>query len=95
VPVFVRAGSIIASQDPQQYVGQRPVSKVMLDVFPDDRLSEFSYYDDDGVSYRYENGEYLEQKISAQRTGRIPTCTFRLQQDSSGQPLRNTSCGSM
>jgi alpha-glucosidase len=38
-------------------------------MFPDDRLSEFSYYDDNGVSYRYENGEYLEQKISAQRTG--------------------------
>jgi alpha-glucosidase len=69
VPVFVRAGSILASQDLQQYVGQRPVSEVMLDVFPGDRLSEFAYYDDDGVSYRYETGEYFEQKISAQRSG--------------------------
>lgn len=69
VPVFVRDGFILASQDPQQFVGQQPVSKVMLDMFPSNRLSEFTYYDDDGVSYRYETGEYFEQKISAQQSG--------------------------
>jgi alpha-glucosidase len=68
VPVFVRDGSIIASQDPQQYVGERPVQEVVLDVFPNHRTSEFTYYDDDGVSYRYEKDQYFEQTISAEQT---------------------------
>ncbi|RRA47502.1 TIM-barrel domain-containing protein [Acidipila sp. EB88] len=66
-PVFVRDGSIIASQEPQQYAGERPVDEVTLDVFPAARNAEFTYYDDDGVSYRYEAGGYFEQGISVQQ----------------------------
>ncbi len=69
VPVFVRDGSIVATQEPQQYVGERPVSEVALDVFPSQRPAEFNYYDDDSVSYRYEKAEYFEQKISARQSG--------------------------
>lgn len=70
VPVFVRDGSIIASQDPQQYVGEHPVQEVTLDIFPAQRATNFIFYDDDGLSYRYEKGQYFEQMISAEQASR-------------------------
>jgi alpha-glucosidase len=65
IPLFVRSGSILASQDVEQYVGQRPVTTVYLDVFPAKDLASFDYYDDDGETYDYEKGVYYEQHISA------------------------------
>ncbi|MGC1781458.1 MAG: TIM-barrel domain-containing protein [Acidobacteriaceae bacterium] len=65
IPLFVRSGSIIASQPPQDYVGQHPVAEITLDVFPAAHQSQFVYYDDDGETYAYEHGVYYRQVISA------------------------------
>jgi alpha-glucosidase len=65
IPLFVHAGSIIASQPPQDYVDQSPISKITLDVFPDSRQTTFVYYDDDGTTYSYEHGAFYRQSISA------------------------------
>jgi len=65
IPLFVREGSIIATQDVEQYVDERPITTVYLDVFPSRSQAAFDYYDDDGVTYDYEKGAYYEQDISA------------------------------
>jgi alpha-glucosidase len=68
IPVFVRAGSIIASQPPQDFVGQAPAREVALDVFPSGQTAAFTYYDDDGATYSYEKDTFYRQVITAERT---------------------------
>jgi alpha-glucosidase len=65
IPLYVREGSIIASQPAQDYVDQHPVSEITLDVFPANHSSQFVYYDDDGDTYAYEKGTYYRQSVSA------------------------------
>jgi len=65
IPVFIRKGSILASQPLQDYVDQHHVSEITLDVFPSQKPCMFVYYDDDGNTYEYEKGVYLRQVITA------------------------------
>jgi alpha-glucosidase len=69
IPLFVRGGSILATQPLEQFVGQYPVKEITLDVFPSDSEADFTAYDDDGQTYDYEKGAYLRQQIAAQRSG--------------------------
>jgi alpha-glucosidase len=70
IPLFVRAGSILATQPVEEYVGQHPVAEIALDIFPADSAAAFTVYDDDGQSYDYEKGIYLRQRVAAQRDGK-------------------------
>ena len=65
IPLFVRQGSIIASQPVQDYIGQKPAAEVTLDIFAGPRQAAFIYYDDDGNTYAYEKGAYYRQPITA------------------------------
>jgi alpha-glucosidase (family GH31 glycosyl hydrolase) len=69
IPLFVRSGAIIPTQDVQQYVGERQVTHVTVDVFPARARSTFTYYDDDGTTYDYEDGVYFKQSWSAVDAG--------------------------
>jgi len=71
VPLFARSGSIIPTQDVQQYTSQFPVAHVYLDVFPSAAPASFVYYDDDGTTYDYEKGVYYSQRLSARRNGDV------------------------
>jgi alpha-glucosidase len=65
IPLFVRAGSIVATQAVQQWVGQSKVTNVRLDVFPSPaRKAVFMYYDDDGATYAYERGLFFKQTVT-------------------------------
>ena len=68
IPMFVKEGAIIPTQDVQDYVGQETVDHVTVDIFPSSRETSFRYYDDDGETYDYEDGVYFAQEISAQGT---------------------------
>lgn len=69
IPLFVREGAIIPMQAPMNYVGERPLREVEVEVFPAASRHSFDYYDDDGVSYGYERGAYFLQTLAAQRQG--------------------------
>ena len=69
IPLFVRDGSIIPTQDVQQYTSQRLIANVYLDVFPSSAPTSFIYYDDDGITYGYEKGAYYRQELMARREG--------------------------
>ena len=64
IPVFVRAGSIMATQPTEEYVSQHEVKEIALDVFPSNEPAGFVYYDDDGLTYAYERGMYIRQPIT-------------------------------
>ena len=57
MPLFVRAGSIVPVGPDIQYTGQSPGAPITLFVFTGADGS-FDYYEDDGVSYGYERGEF-------------------------------------
>lgn len=77
IPVFVKKGAIIPTQDPADYAEQKTVSTVGVDVFPDTSETSFTYYDDDGSTYDYENGEYVKQELLTQDTGSSVTFTAK------------------
>jgi len=72
IPIYVRDGSIIATQSSEQ--GKELDRKVplALDVFPStQRTAVFTIYDDDGHTYAYEHGKYFRQQISATQHGSV------------------------
>ncbi len=82
VPLFVRSGSILATQPVEQYVGQQAIRQITLDIFPDASAAHFLIYDDDGTTYAYERGQYLRQPMSAVRRGATTIVTL---DDATGQ----------
>jgi alpha-glucosidase (family GH31 glycosyl hydrolase) len=59
LPVFVRAGAIIPMMPDMNFVGEKPVNPLIVDVYPEG-TSSFTLYEDDGVTFNYEKGDYCE-----------------------------------
>ena len=57
MPLFVRAGSIVPTGPVKQYVGEFSIEPVRLTVYPGED-GRFQLYDDDGLSFAYEKGEF-------------------------------------
>jgi alpha-glucosidase (family GH31 glycosyl hydrolase) len=60
--LFVRAGAIIPHWPDMQYVGQKPVDTLDLHVYPHGD-SSFTLYEDDGISYAYQEGAVTTTEI--------------------------------
>ena len=57
IPIFVPSGSIIVSGPEIEYVDQVPAKDLTIDVYSGNG-GRFTIYEDDGVSFGYEKGEY-------------------------------------
>ena len=71
LPVFARAGSILPIQPLVQSTDEKPVGPLTLRVYPPRRAGDTcggSLYLDDGISYGYQNGQYLRQKFTCELT---------------------------
>jgi alpha-glucosidase len=68
IPLFVREGAIIPTQPAMDYVGQKPLTQVAVEMFPSTNRTSFNYYDDNGSTYDYEKGAFFRQSLSLQRT---------------------------
>lgn len=68
VPLFIKQGAIIPSQDYENYVGEKKMTNIYVDVFPDVQKTSFDYYDDDGNTTSYKSGNYFKQKLTVQRS---------------------------
>jgi alpha-glucosidase len=64
LPVFVKAGSIIPMQSVVESTSQLPTDTLTLHIYNGDKGSSFVYYEDDGESYKYQNGDFYKRKIS-------------------------------
>jgi alpha-glucosidase len=62
LPIFVKAGATIHTQDLLQFSDQNPSNPVALTVYPA-ALSSSSSYEDDGTSFAYENGVYSRREF--------------------------------
>ena len=69
IPLYVREGSILVCADGMQSTAERP-SELKIRIFPG-ADADFTLYDDDGVSFGYEKGEFCTVALhwdDAQRT---------------------------
>jgi alpha-D-xyloside xylohydrolase len=62
IPLFVKAGSIIAAGPEMQYTSQKPADPITLYVFPG-KNGSFTLYEDEGINYNYENGKFSTIRI--------------------------------
>lgn len=63
IPLYVKAGSILPMTCFMQYVDEIPDAPIEVLVYPG-KDSEFELYEDEGNSYRYEEGEYSITRLT-------------------------------
>ena len=63
IPLFVKAGSILPMTQFMNYVDEIPDAPIELRIYAGKDV-EFELYEDEGNSYRYENGEYAITKLT-------------------------------
>jgi alpha-glucosidase (family GH31 glycosyl hydrolase) len=66
--LYINSGAIIPMGPVMQYRGEKPLDEITLYVFPDRKETSFDLYEDDGVSFDYEKGNYSTTRISAKKT---------------------------
>jgi alpha-glucosidase len=62
IALFVRAGAIIPMQKILQYVDQSPIDLLTFSIYPSEASSSI-YYEDDGISFDFQKGEYRLVKM--------------------------------
>lgn len=85
LPLFVRAGAILALGPDVQFASEKPADPIELRVYPG-ADAVFSLYEDDGESYRYEQGACAIIPISWNDQSR--TLTFGARQGAFPSMLR-------
>ena len=68
LPVFVRAGAIVPMYPEMLYDGHKPKDRLTLDLYPQGE-SEYTLYEDDGATRRYQQGAFSRQKIAMRELG--------------------------
>jgi alpha-D-xyloside xylohydrolase len=79
IPLFVRAGSIIPLGPCRQHVDDQPDAPIELHLYPG-RDGRFLLYEDEGDSYRYEQGFFATIQIEWDNTARRLTLGQRVGQ---------------
>lgn len=71
LPIFIKAGSIIPLNEKLNYIGEKKLEKLELNIFLDQSESRENYklYNDDGLSYDYQNGNYKMTEFNYQSAG--------------------------
>ena len=64
MPMFVRAGSVIPEYPVMQYVGEKSIEEVLLNVYYSDYEVNSYFYEDHGDTFAYEQGIYSEKKFT-------------------------------
>ena len=64
LPVFVKGGSIIPMQTVVQSTAFAPSDTLMIHLYKGSTPNSFVYYEDDGKTFSYENGDFYRRTIS-------------------------------
>ena len=60
--LYVKSGAIIPTETPKQFTDCKDAGEIILEIYPCGK-SERDFYEDDGVSFGYKNGERAATKI--------------------------------
>ncbi|MBK1811175.1 glycoside hydrolase family 31 protein [Clostridium sp. YIM B02505] len=55
-PLYIKKGSIVPNYPEQNYVGEKDIKELTLDIYPGE--GQYVHYVDDKESYKYREGEY-------------------------------------
>ncbi|HZJ21111.1 MAG TPA: DUF5110 domain-containing protein, partial [Pricia sp.] len=58
IPMFIKAGAMIPKYPIQQYVGEKVIKELVLDVYYTKGAENSTVYEDANDGYAYENGKY-------------------------------------
>jgi len=96
MPIFVRAGAVIPLADPMRHVGERPLDKLTLHVYPpvsavdsdahsatEGTAPESALYEDDGETFAFHRGDYRLTRFRLETEGR-PLRRFILRRHAEG-----------
>lgn len=61
--MFIKKGSIIPLWENVQYVPDSLIEKITVKIYPDTQ-GEYVLYEDDGITFNYEDGVYSKTKIA-------------------------------
>jgi alpha-glucosidase len=64
LPVFVKASGIIPMQSDIQFTAQKPSPTLELHIYNGEKPNSFTYYEDDGQTYQFENGQFYRRMIT-------------------------------
>lgn len=64
LPVFIKASGIFPMQSVIQNTGQKPSSTLVLHLYNGLVGNSFTYYEDDGITYEFENGNYYKRTVT-------------------------------
>jgi len=64
LPVYVKESSIIPMQSLVQSTSEKPTDTLMVHIYQGAKNNNYTYYEDDGESFNYENGAYYKRLIS-------------------------------
>ena len=70
MPLFVRAGSVIPEYPIMQYVGEKPIDEVWLNIYYAEYEVNSFLFEDHGDTFAYEQDIYLEKKFSVKGDGK-------------------------
>jgi len=62
LPVFIKSGAILPMQPAKDNTGVK-VSELILHLYPGNENTSFTYFEDDGESYEYKKGRYLQRQF--------------------------------
>ena len=68
-PVYVKAGSIIPTMEPQSYVGEKPLDTLILEVYPGEGSCD--HYLDNGTDFAYRDGKYHQYRFTVREDGTV------------------------
>tara|TARA_R110002051_G_scaffold117009_3_gene190623 strand:- start:3309 stop:5753 length:2445 start_codon:yes stop_codon:yes gene_type:complete len=59
MPIFIKSGAILPTQEVLNYIGEKEIGTINLEIYPE-KESDFTLYDDDGKSLNYQEGDFSE-----------------------------------
>lgn len=80
MPLYVRAGAVLPTGPVKQYTSEPTGEPVALRIYPG-ADGHFTWYDDDGISYAFERGEFMRAECTWNNASR----TLTIERDPSGR----------
>ena len=88
--LFVKAGAILPMQKPVQYIDPTPLDTLLLQIYPYEN-SMFTMYEDDGVTFKHEEGAIAKTRFDCSQTESGITLTIQPVEGSyEGMPTSRT-----
>jgi alpha-glucosidase len=88
IPIFVRGGAIVPTQQVVEYTDQAPINPLTFEIYPDASSSR-DYYEDDGLSFDYQRGVSLGQRLSVSQNEHHVSISISAREGSYLPPARS------